>query len=642
MNRIWYSKFMGKLDETSKIFVNANNEIQFKIEILSESPADFPLEIKRVNGFSGELERYGYLDQLRDSEEERIDKVMAFLESYYIFFSVRESEHSNESIDKKYYNAFELTLKSKERDYSNSTFVPIPVFLFDKSDVLNAFDKVANKDYMGYNNAFSFHEDDVPPFIIIGEKEIEKSMIDIKNFYVVGPFNRFNHKEHYGIKFEASNNNVRKLSIKEDELNEYYLFEDGVLFLTNECVTDIESKLLSKGNLLGVSNDAKESVENLDEAKFLSVFEETCIEKGLIYSTKDLYNFHTAMKTKSFVILSGMSGTGKSQLVQCYYEAVYKQKKVDYSNFLFIPVRPFWQDDSDLLGYLDTLNGIYRSGESGLVDFILESNKNEKECYIVCLDEMNLARVEHYFSQFLSILEREPDQRIIQLYNPKLEGRVYNQNQYPSEIKLGENLLFVGTINTDESTFRFSDKVLDRANVINLNLQNFTDIKSKLKGENHLIKKEKKLVDTDDIAPSNTFIKLQGMRKDDDQLELTDQELQLLWNLHLRLNKINKNLGIGMRIVNQIEEYIMNLPESSILTREEAFDLQISQRILTKVRGSDDQLLGLVGVMKDGILEDSEIVDEVFKKYSSVENFSHSIENLQYISKELTEYGHTL
>src|SRR5699024_749851 len=228
---------------------------------------------------------------------------------------------------------------------------------------------------------------------------------------------------------------------------------------------------------------------------------------------------------------------------------------------------------------------------------------------------------------FLSILEREPDQRIIQLYNPKLEGRVYNQNQYPSEIKLGENLLFVGTINTDESTFRFSDKVLDRANVINLNLQNFTDIKSKLKGENHLIKKEKKLVDTDDIAPSNTFIKLQGMRKDDDQLELTDQELQLLWNLHLRLNKINKNLGIGMRIVNQIEEYIMNLPESSILTREEAFDLQISQRILTKVRGSDDQLLGLVGVMKDGILEDSEIVDEVFKKYSSVENFSHSIEN---------------
>src|SRR5699024_5029008 len=123
-------------------------------------------------------------------------------------------------------------------------------------------------------------------------------------------------------------------------------------------------------------------------------FENTCKSKGLIYTKQDLYNFHTAMKTQGFVILAGMSGTGKSQLIQCYYEALYQRQSDE--NLLFIPVSPSWQDDSDLLGYLDTLNSVYRPGDTGLADFILESNKKPNECFIVCLDEMNLARVEHY------------------------------------------------------------------------------------------------------------------------------------------------------------------------------------------------------------------------------------------------------
>lgn len=89
---------------------------------------------------------------------------------------------------------------------------------------------------------------------------------------------------------------------------------------------------------------------------------------------------------------------------------------------------------------------------------------------MVVFDEMNLARVEHYFSQFLSVLEMKPDSRKIKLYNKELESRMYNNEKYPSSITIKSNVLFVGTVNTDESTYQFSDKVLDRANVINLKM----------------------------------------------------------------------------------------------------------------------------------------------------------------------------
>src|SRR5699024_2187019 len=192
----------------------------------------------------------------------------------------------------------------------------------------------------------------------------------------------------------------------------------------------LSDKLTSTKPLTG-----KTVVKNVNEQNFLKRFESICLAKGLVYNKQDLINFHTAMKTQSMVILSGMSGIGKSKLVQCYYETFnydIDTNNTDYSKFLFVPVIPFWQDDSDLIGYLDTLNHIYRPGESGLIDFIIEASQNQNELYIVCFDEMNLAKVEHYFSQFISILEREQKQRVLKLYNKETSGRVFNQLSYPS------------------------------------------------------------------------------------------------------------------------------------------------------------------------------------------------------------------
>ena len=163
-------------------------------------------------------------------------------------------------------------------------------------------------------------------------------------------------------------------------------------------------------------------------------------------------------------MLSGMSGTGKSRLTSLYGDAL----GLSPQQHLMVSVQPTWTDDSDLLGFLDLSNNVYRPADTGVVDFLLTAERNPDQLFLLTFDEMNLARVEHYFAQFLSVLELDLDKRYLRLYSDQAQGCIYNSCQYPSRIHIGRNVLFVGTVNIDESTYRFSDKVLDRAQVIRL------------------------------------------------------------------------------------------------------------------------------------------------------------------------------
>lgn len=128
--------------------------------------------------------------------------------------------------------------------------------------------------------------------------------------------------------------------------------------------------------------------------------------RNMYYSMSDFVNVHTSIKCNNLVILSGLSGTGKSAMVDIYAKALNLDDRL-----LVIPVRPSWNDDADLLGYVDLVHNVYRPSDTGFVDFLVNSQKEENlgKMYIVCFDEMNLARVEHYFSQFLSLLERQKE-----------------------------------------------------------------------------------------------------------------------------------------------------------------------------------------------------------------------------------------
>ncbi|MBJ7639482.1 ATPase [Weissella confusa] len=340
------------------------------------------------------------------------------------------------------------------------------------------------------------------------------------------------------------------------------------------------------------------------------------------------------MKTDGMVILSGLSGTGKSKLVTEYANAlqISSGDNGSRSQVRFVSVRPFWADDSDLLGYADTVNNIYRPGDSGLIDTLIDAQDNPDDLFIVVFDEMNLARVEHYFSQFLSVLEMDAGTRRLALYNEQLESRLYNSEKYPANITIGENVLFVGTVNTDESTYQFSDKVLDRSNVMTLEMIPFGSV-DELTG-NPIERGKREAVKASDF---------QKMKKVNTDAQLTSGEKNMLWELHQAINAVDANIGIGWRIVKQIDKYLMNLPVGiDSFTREKALDTQIMQRVLTKVRGSEEQMSGLVGqVNVDGAHESGQL-ETILDRYSDSSLFEGSREIITRKAKELKLYGFTV
>ncbi|MDF2792126.1 MAG: family ATPase, partial [Neobacillus sp.] len=342
-------------------------------------------------------------------------------------------------------------------------------------------------------------------------------------------------------------------------------------------------KQMAAGLPTVLETEVTSSRDDVIEEQILADFVQRTKVQGLLYDEKDLYNFHTAMKSSNLVILAGMSGIGKSKLVQAYGEALCLSEKYQMT---FIPVRPSWTDDADVIGYPDTLDNVYRPGDSGVINALLSANQNKNKLHIICFDEMNLARVEHYFSQFLSILELEAGpNKVLRLYNEELKGSLKNSALYPPVIPIGDNVIFVGTVNVDESTYHFSDKVLDRANVITPTVMPFEN----LKRLSQAVPAVKAVNEPFSLEMFN------HIRSNDQGIQLKDNELAMLWEIHSELQKVNKNLGVGPRIVRQIDMYLKNLPSNSSLTREEAFDKQIVQRILTKVRGPEDQLKHFIG-----------------------------------------------
>lgn len=358
------------------------------------------------------------------------------------------------------------------------------------------------------------------------------------------------------------------------------------------------------------------------EKDLLTRFEARAKAKGLLYDKQDLINFHISVKSSRLVILAGMSGSGKSGLVRLYAEALGLSK----AQLSMIPVRPSWMDDSDLLGYLDMKNMVYRPADTGLTELLVEAGKHPEKMYIVCFDEMNLARAEHYFAQFISALEKE-EQPVIRLYNPALAPRIYNSASYPAEIPVGRNVIFTGTVNVDESTYHFSDKILDRANVITLHQGKFHDLLS--------------LTKTDcQPYPEVTAETFLGFVKEDGGIGLTETELDFLDALNDTLQGNGLQSGIGYRVARQMGRYLENIPSGVDFSRKEGLDCQTVQRILTKLRGSAEQLKALVAADEEGRLVGSAAA--VLDKYKGLSDFSESRKVLTRKAKELKLYDYTI
>lgn len=178
----------------------------------------------------------------------------------------------------------------------------------------------------------------------------------------------------------------------------------------------------------------------------------------LYYDIEDIRRFIGGLAVTKLIILQGMSGTGKTSLAYAFGEYLGNKTVV-------VPIQPMWKERTDLLGYYNEFTR--RFNETTLLYKMYEANNNE-EIYITVLDEMNIARVEYYFAEFLSLLEiPNPDGRNLDVVADRWDDdpKLLQSN---GKMKLPTNMWFIGTANNDDSTFSISDKVYDRAMVINL------------------------------------------------------------------------------------------------------------------------------------------------------------------------------
>ena len=187
----------------------------------------------------------------------------------------------------------------------------------------------------------------------------------------------------------------------------------------------------------------------------------------LFYTAEDIATFIAGLGATRLTILQGMSGTGKTSLPKIFTEAIYGRCDI-------VEIESSWRDKNELLGYYNEFSRTYTPKK--FTQALYRAALNPETVTFIVLDEMNLSRIEYYFSDFLSLMENEEDKREIKLLNVGLfrtdadgERTAYAALTDGHTLKIPSNVWFIGTANRDESTFEISDKVYDRAHTMNFN-----------------------------------------------------------------------------------------------------------------------------------------------------------------------------
>ncbi len=332
-----------------------------------------------------------------------------------------------------------------------------------------------------------------------------------------------------------------------------------------------------------------------NELQALDNFYDYLKNNKLIFSQRLIKSFHTSLKIQDIsplTVLAGLSGTGKSLLPTQY-------AKYFGMNNLIISVQPRWDSPQDLLGFYNYLTGKYQATDLAkslnAYDYVFRrknklNNKNiryfdnndvikdlsdNSPMLLVLLDEMNLARTEYYFSEFLSKLEfRRNVKNITDEEISQAEISLNVQNDL--KLWVPKNILFVGTMNEDETTQTLADKVLDRSDVIRFGRPNKVDNETQIASDNE----------------NKYFINYETWCKWIKKSFDNNQDKVNVNNWIVELSKLMKDLGrpFGLRVDNSIRDYIMNYPHDGVniqTSLKYAMSDQIEHKILPKLRGVD-------------------------------------------------------
>ena len=332
--------------------------------------------------------------------------------------------------------------------------------------------------------------------------------------------------------------------------------------------------------------------------------------------------FTNALKTKPFLLLAGISGTGKSQKVKelayasCPNDKELRSDETKPGNYCLIEVKPNWHDSTELLGYWSNLSQKYMLTD--FIRFVYKATKHPNVPFFLCLDEMNLAPVEQYFAEYLSVLESrkvnageivsEPlltkdkfsDCKLIDkegnnLYeNPT--DRLIIEYLKANGLRLPDNLFVIGTVNMDDTTHQFSRKVIDRAFTIEMNggkLEDMFSDENKMKLEYRPNGQEAKL----ELFKSKYTKAVEAIESEKAKpfADVIKAEVPKL------LNAVNNILAktpfrVSYRVQNEMVLYICNVIENATEDIDinavigTAFLATLLEKILPRVQG-DERLL---------------------------------------------------
>ncbi|WP_409342856.1 MrcB family domain-containing protein [Paenibacillus sp. MBLB4367] len=438
------------------------------------------------------------------------------------------------------------------------------------------------------------------------------------------------------VKYEHDNlpDNERMIEDLQNFVENYKLYTRTLDDLVSELNPDDTSSI----------EEEQEPVDMRPVSEIIQSIKSHIQNKGFTYPEHLIENFYLSLKTKPFVILAGISGTGKTKLVKLFADALGATEA--NKQFTLIPVRPDWSDPSDLIGYKD-LSNVFRPGK--LTEVLVEASKRENSSkpFFICLDEMNLARVEHYFSDMLSILET---QRWV-------DGRIETDTVVPQEILgtaaglgynksviIPDNVFIIGTVNMDETTHPFSKKVLDRANTLEfnyINLQDYPELNAEAEPE------------TLGQVPSS-FLRADYLNLQEayaNYTEISKRTTEKLVKINDILEEIHSH--IGFRVRDAVCFYMIYNQRFGLMPEERAFDLQLLQKILPRIQGSSQSvkrvlvelMLMCLGLKKnvEELVNDASELYKPWRRYADAPQavYPQSARKIAYMLRRLEDDGFT-
>lgn len=432
--------------------------------------------------------------------------------------------------------------------------------------------------------------------------------VDVEQFHFISPVN----KDSLSSKLIACQPTYLAPLNYKGGVNQWYLFRaniqmiDGILKEAERIDTSLGQKEIIKSireKLNVMDTNAQDFVENKENVENLKEKEDEVKERYI-----------NSLLSKPFAILTGNSGTGKTRIATKFAE--YMKKDDILSNSLLVPVGADWTDNTKILGYYNPLadNGAGKYEKTQIFEFIERAGENPTFPYFLILDEMNLSHVERYFSDFLSKME---------LVDYKdTEKKTYFDIQGYGKLEFPKNLFITGTVNIDETTYMFSPKVLDRANVIEFKPE-MSDVLNNLVSST-----EDASVRRAEPGVAEGFMKLAN---DVRSGNIPDEVKPILNDMKPILEAFYKELAkygfeFAYRTVKEIRLYTIAAwltAEDELPTAAKIADIQILQKILPKIYGNRKQIGDLL---------------EQLEKLATEKELENSLKKIQQMKERLNRF----